>query len=112
MLWKTNKLVKLISLLFITLLFYNCENEVADDDVFLQPSSSMKKLTKEDGSDSGENGGSGGSGSSVSTTGIWATDYLYNSGWRVDKHPRIVADVNGDGKVDIVAFGDSNVTVS
>lgn len=29
----------------------------------------------------------------------------YNQGWRVDQHPRMVGDVNGDGKADIVGFG-------
>ena len=26
-------------------------------------------------------------------------------GWRLDKHPRLSGDVNGDGKADIVGFG-------
>src|SRR5207249_4954600 len=33
----------------------------------------------------------------------------YNTGWRVDKHVRLLADVNGDGLQDIVAFGDDGV---
>ncbi|MDQ1274818.1 MAG: hypothetical protein QG610_390 [Euryarchaeota archaeon] len=33
-------------------------------------------------------------------------------GWRVDKHPRFLADLTGDGKADIIAFGDSGVYVS
>lgn len=32
-------------------------------------------------------------------------------GWRVDKHPRLLGDVNGDGKMDIVAFGDAGTQV-
>jgi FG-GAP-like repeat len=37
-------------------------------------------------------------------------NFGYNAGgWRVDKHPRFLADVNGDGKADIVAFGDDGV---
>ncbi len=36
----------------------------------------------------------------------------YNQGWRVDKHVRLLADVNGDGRRDIVAFGDDGVWLS
>merc|ERR1712134_131923 len=37
----------------------------------------------------------------------------YNAGgWRVDKHPRHLADVNGDGMADIVGFGNAGVIVS
>src|SRR5215831_17332272 len=30
-------------------------------------------------------------------------------GWQVDKHPRLLADLSGTGRADIVAFGDSGV---
>jgi phospholipase C len=33
-------------------------------------------------------------------------------GWQVDKHPRFVADVTGDGKGDLVGFGDAGVWVA
>ncbi len=33
-------------------------------------------------------------------------------GWRVEKHPRFLADVTGDGKADIVGFGDAGVYVA
>ncbi len=36
-------------------------------------------------------------------------DFGYNQGWRVDKHVRILADVTGNGRADIVAFGDEGV---
>jgi phospholipase C len=36
----------------------------------------------------------------------------YNQGWRVDDHPRALADVTGDGRPDIVGFGDDGVWVS
>ena len=36
----------------------------------------------------------------------------YNTGWRVDKHVRLLADVNGDGRKDIVAFGEDGVWLS
>ncbi len=33
-------------------------------------------------------------------------------GWQVDRHPRVVADLTGDGKGDIVGFGDDGVWVA
>jgi hypothetical protein len=33
-------------------------------------------------------------------------------GWRVDRHPRFLADTNGDGRADIVGFGNAGVWVS
>ena len=40
-------------------------------------------------------------------------DYGFNAGgWRVDKHVRLVADVTGDKRADIVGFGDGGVLVS
>jgi murein tripeptide amidase MpaA len=35
-----------------------------------------------------------------------------SGGWRVDKHPRFVADLTGDGRADIVGFGDAGVYVA
>ena len=43
---------------------------------------------------------------------MWIDDYNYNAGWRMTDHPRMMADVNGDGKADIVGFGSSGVWVS
>ena len=37
------------------------------------------------------------------------TDFSYNTGWRVDRHPRFVADLNGDGYKDIVGYGQESV---
>ena len=32
----------------------------------------------------------------------WVEDFaIDNGGWQVDKHPRILADVNADGRADI-----------
>ena len=31
----------------------------------------------------------------------------YKHGWRIDRHPRLLADVNGDGRADIVGFGNA-----
>ena len=39
-------------------------------------------------------------------------DLGYNQGWRVEKHPRFVVDITGDGKADIVGFGDAGVWVA
>jgi hypothetical protein len=40
-------------------------------------------------------------------------NYGYNAGgWRVDRHPRFMADTTGDGRADIVGFGDAGVYVS
>jgi len=40
-------------------------------------------------------------------------DFAYEAGgWRVDKHLRLLGDVNGDGRTDIVAFGDEFVFVA
>jgi hypothetical protein len=36
----------------------------------------------------------------------------YNNGWRVDQHPRFVADLTGDGRADLVGFGDDGVYVA
>jgi hypothetical protein len=39
-------------------------------------------------------------------------DFGFDQGWRVEKHPRVLADVTGDGKLDIVGFGDAGVYVA
>jgi hypothetical protein len=40
-------------------------------------------------------------------------NYAHNAGsWRVEKHPRFLADINGDGRADVVGFGDAGVYVS
>ena len=39
-------------------------------------------------------------------------DLGYDHGWRVDRHPRLTADVTGDGRDDIVGFGDDGVWVA
>ncbi len=44
---------------------------------------------------------------------LWIQDFGYNAGdWRVDRHPRFLADVDGDGRQDIVGFGEDGVLVS
>jgi hypothetical protein len=39
-------------------------------------------------------------------------EFGYHAGWRVAKHPRMMADVNGDGRADVVGFGDDGVVVA
>ncbi len=39
-------------------------------------------------------------------------DLGYNQGWRVDQNPRYVVDVTGDGKADLVGFGNDGVWVA
>jgi hypothetical protein len=40
-------------------------------------------------------------------------NFAYNAGgWRVERHPRYLADLTGDGRVDIVGFGNEGVWVS
>ena len=39
-------------------------------------------------------------------------DFGYNQGWRVDRHPRMLADVNRDGRDDVIGFHESAVYVS
>jgi Phosphoesterase family/FG-GAP-like repeat len=46
---------------------------------------------------------SNGDGSFSLAAGI--ADFGVNQGWRVDQHPRFLADVTGDGRADIVGFG-------
>jgi phospholipase C len=36
-------------------------------------------------------------------------ELAYNQGWRVEKHPRFVLDLNGNGTADIIGFGDDGV---
>jgi hypothetical protein len=36
----------------------------------------------------------------------------HNTGWRPERHPRFLADLTGDGRADIVGFGDAGVWVA
>jgi hypothetical protein len=40
------------------------------------------------------------------------SDFGFNRGWGVDRHVRLLADITGDGRADIVGFGDDGVWVS
>ncbi|WP_422090048.1 FG-GAP repeat domain-containing protein [Tenacibaculum ovolyticum] len=48
----------------------------------------------------------------LSNAKIWSNDYVESKRWRVNQHPRMLGDINGDGKDDIVAFGDNGIYVS
>lgn len=39
-------------------------------------------------------------------------EFGYDAGWLADKHPRLMADVNGDGRADVIGFGDRGVAVA
>jgi hypothetical protein len=39
-------------------------------------------------------------------------NFAVDQAWRVDRHPRFLADVNDDDRADIVGFGDAGVYVS
>lgn len=51
-------------------------------------------------------------GGSFNAPTIWLYEMGYNHGWRVEKHERVMADVNGDGSADIVGFGDGAIYVA
>jgi hypothetical protein len=42
----------------------------------------------------------------------WVNGFGLNDGWNVNDHPRMMADVNGDGKADVVGFSSSGVMVA
>ncbi len=44
---------------------------------------------------------------------IWLSQgFAYNDGWRNEHHVRVLEDVNGDGKADIIGFGANDIYVS
>ena len=44
---------------------------------------------------------------------LWVNNYGYDAGgWRVELHPRFLADVNKDKRADIVGFGNAGAYVS
>jgi len=42
----------------------------------------------------------------------WVDAYGVQDDWRVERHPRFMADVNGDGRSDVVGFGHVGTHVS
>jgi hypothetical protein len=53
-----------------------------------------------------------GDGSFAFTPQLALGDFGFNQGWRVENHPRFVVDVTGEGRADIVGFGEAGVLVS
>ncbi|WP_233587534.1 M12 family metallopeptidase [Corallococcus sp. CA049B] len=43
---------------------------------------------------------------------LWLAKFGYNQTWRVEQHPRTLADVNGDGRADVVGFSNWGVEVA
>ena len=39
-------------------------------------------------------------------------DMCYSAGWRIEKHLRFVSDLTGNGRVDLIGFGDNGVIVA
>ncbi len=53
-----------------------------------------------------------GTGSGFGNAFFASRNFDYDSGWRVDVHERKLADVNGDGRADIIGFGQNNVWIA
>lgn len=51
-------------------------------------------------------------GAGFATAEIWSDEFAFDDGWRTDRHERMLADVNGDGRADIVGFGEEFVEVA
>ncbi|ACY18654.1 FG-GAP-like repeat-containing protein [Haliangium ochraceum] len=43
---------------------------------------------------------------------LWQSIFGYNQGWYVDRHPRLLGDISGDGKADIVGFANGGLHTS
>lgn len=43
---------------------------------------------------------------------MWVTGFGLSNGWKIGAHPRILADVNGDGRADVVGFGSKGADVA
>lgn len=51
-------------------------------------------------------------GSGFTEANLWVPNFGREKGWRVDTHPRLLGDVNGDDKLDVVGFGNKGVLVA
>ncbi|NQU44622.1 VCBS repeat-containing protein [bacterium] len=52
------------------------------------------------------------SGAGFSEPAFWTKGFGTDNGWGRDRHPRYLADINGDTMADVVGFGDAGVIVS
>ncbi|WP_051214099.1 phosphodiester glycosidase family protein [Maritalea myrionectae] len=48
----------------------------------------------------------------INDSNVWVSAFGYGDGWRVGTDPRFTADMNGDGKDDLVGFGNDGVYVA
>lgn len=53
-----------------------------------------------------------GTGQSFAAAKRWSTAFSSGGGWRTDRHPRWLADMNGDGRADLVGISSSGVRVA
>lgn len=51
------------------------------------------------------------SGGTVTGSALWLTAFGNNDGWTVDLYPRVLADINGDNRAEVVGFGYSSTVV-
>lgn len=52
-------------------------------------------------------------GGNFSAPALVVSNFGYNAGgWRVERHPRFMADITGDGRADVIGFGNAGVYVS
>lgn len=51
-------------------------------------------------------------GTGFQSVSVWSANYASNTGWTPARHERMAGDVNGDGRADLVAFGETGVSVS
>ncbi len=42
----------------------------------------------------------------------WINAFAHSHGWRMNKHPRFLSDMNGDGLLDVVGFASSGILVA
>lgn len=43
---------------------------------------------------------------------LWSSEYSFDDGWRASRHLRELADIDGDGRRDVIGFGDDGTFVS
>nr|MDJ0766945.1 hypothetical protein [Myxococcota bacterium] len=53
-----------------------------------------------------------GTGTGFQSPSLHLQKFGYDHGWKVDLHPRVLADFDGDGDIDIIGFGDNGVYLS